>query len=158
MTQEDLARRAGVSLATIRSIETGRVQKPYRISEILRALGVDADRGQAAAGTENDPVLAAIAESTDLDPEEKAHITRQYGLLRASTWARRHGYLDAGEPAARVPGEILPAEAEEFRTLVRQLLARNLSEHDAVETARVVIVTRRGEDRPDSPQLGVTAT
>lgn len=53
MTQEDLARRAGVSLATIRSIETERVKKPYRLREIYRALGVEGDRPAAELSDED---------------------------------------------------------------------------------------------------------
>lgn len=43
LTQEQLARRAGVSLATVRSIETGRVKQPYKQRDVFRALGLEVD-------------------------------------------------------------------------------------------------------------------
>ncbi|HVQ96985.1 MAG TPA: helix-turn-helix transcriptional regulator [Mycobacteriales bacterium] len=40
-TQQQLANRAGTSIATIASLETGRTKEPYKLREIFRVLGLD---------------------------------------------------------------------------------------------------------------------
>lgn len=120
MTQEQLAHRSGVSLATVRSVEAGRVKKPYRLRDIYRALGI-ASEEPAAALTDAEliaelerrhPGRIAGRSARSAEPETPAEIIAWY---RANirdlppppespeeilTWFRRMfpKGIDAGQP------------------------------------------------------------
>lgn len=78
MTQQDLAVRAGISVATLRTMENGKTQSPYKLRDVLRALGLE------EAPT---PLLASAA-----DEELIKELGRRYGRQTADVL---RGYLEA---------------------------------------------------------------
>lgn len=101
LTQEQLAHRSGVSLATIRSVETGRVRKPYSLPQIYRALDLDESmlrtfshpeqEGDGAPMPDGEPMSIDefLAQDPNLDELSRKHYRQQYDHLVHATEARR---------------------------------------------------------------------
>jgi transcriptional regulator with XRE-family HTH domain len=78
MTQQQLANRAGVSEAMVRKVETGRTSSPYKLRDILRALGLQSDEPSRLLDASDDELIKELR--------------RRHGW-RAADFVR--GYLEA---------------------------------------------------------------